>query len=184
MEKVYRFQRICFICFIVFALALFVYALWFMTDFKDLFGLELRINKPVADFHDVVLQKLNQRMFWFALFVVVCILIQGTLELRGKVPDLFATSVFAIVLLVAAGCCVYFLVVLAPISRTYQALDFSNVVMEGAVEYHPSGRAFILGKIVFSSSAVFFVAYAFVLMASHRIHMRRKKESKETCHAS
>lgn len=182
MEKVYRIQRICFVCFIVFASALFVFALWFMTDFKDLFGLELKINKSVADFHDVVLQKLNQRMFWFALSVVACIIVLQMLELPGKVPDRFAMMVSIVVLLVAAGCCIYFLVALPTILRTYRALDFSNVVMEGAVEYHPSERAFVLGRIVFSSSAVFFIAYVFVLVASHRISMRHKRESKESCH--
>lgn len=167
MEKVFRLQRLFTVLYAVAAILVFVFALFFLTDFKDLFGLELKINQDIAYFHDVVLQGFNQRLFVFALCLVAGIALCYMLEIRSKVPDLFALAIMCAFLIAASVFCIVLMGSLGAMRSTYWALDYSMVAMEGAIEYIPNDRTFLMGSILMPVSALLFLGFAAVLIVSH-----------------
>lgn len=172
MEKTFRLQKTLSVIFIIVVVAMGIYILWFMTDFKDLFGLELKMNKPVAEFHDGPLQSFNTQFFYYSLVMICSILLIMFLELSKKVPDLFALVVMDAVLLAGAGYALYSFVQLEALHNVYASLDFSKVAMEGAVEYLYNDRAFIIGKVMCVIDSCVFIAYAGTLAFSHILYMK------------
>ena len=55
MRKLFKGQRILSVLYILASIGMFLFALAFMTEYSDLFGLKLPQNQEIAMFHDVVM---------------------------------------------------------------------------------------------------------------------------------
>lgn len=93
MYKIFKAQKVMAGIYTVTAVAVFIFALTFMTEYKDLFGLKLKQNSQISFFHDSVLQTFNRQIFVFALVGILVILCSFLLEVFSKVPDRFALMV-------------------------------------------------------------------------------------------
>jgi hypothetical protein len=174
MEKFFKFQKIMLILFIIISAAMFCASLYFMTDFKDLFGLKLKFNQPIAVFHDDLMQGFNQQFFWFTLFAMLVVFLAFCLEIPHAVPDRFALIVMGVCLLAVIGFTVYALVRLPHLVQVYNGLDFSKLDLEGAVDYQPRNIAF---WILMALSAIHIGVSLLLLAAlslSHRSFVKHK----------
>jgi len=175
MVKAFKIQKAMWWVFMVCMLTLFVYSLWFMTDFKDLFGLELKINKPVAYFHDVVMQGFNQQLFVASLIGCSAIFLSLCLEIRTKVPDAIALGIMGIIL-VGLGIFDIVAIIKFPVfEHMYMALDLSHLDMEGATEYIQKSRAFISGIILYCIELIVVLGYFSTLVTSHVYFLKNQR---------
>ena len=67
MRKLFKGQRILSVLYILASIGMFLFALAFMTEYSDLFGLKLPQNQEIAMFHDVILQTFNRQIFAWSL---------------------------------------------------------------------------------------------------------------------
>ena len=111
---------------------MFLFALAFMTEYSDLFGLKLPQNQEIAMFHDVIgFRRLTARFLpgrWWVSRIALIVF----LEILSCVPDRFA---LVVMLLLMVACCygaVNSIMNLQAISVYYQGLDFSVPVSGGA----------------------------------------------------
>lgn len=167
MEKLFKVQRLVTVLYAIATILVFIFSLFFLTDFKDLFGLELKVNQEIAYFHNTVLQGFNQKLFYFSLALVIGIALTYMLEIMSKVPDLFALIVMTVFLILTSLFCVVIVTSLIEMLGVYETLDFSKVALEGAIEYIPNNRTFIMGNALFSVTAIVNVLFSVVLVASH-----------------
>lgn len=174
MDKTFKLQKAMAVIYIIAALSLFIFSLWFLTDFNDLFGLKLKANAKVTVLHNNVLQPFNTNFFWFALVSVFSIFLVAFLELNKKVPDLFALIIMGLVLIAGCAASIYFFHRLGLIDSVYLALDYSGVALEGTSEYIVNNRAFVIGKVLTGINALVDLIYVTVLTISH---IRFRKEA-------
>lgn len=71
MRKLFKGQRILSVLYILASIGMFLFALAFMTEYSDLFGLKLPQNQEIAMFHDVILQTFNRQIFAWSLVGVI-----------------------------------------------------------------------------------------------------------------
>ena len=90
MRKLFKGQRILSVLYILASIGMFLFALAFMTEYNDLFGLKLPQNQEIAMFHDVILQTFNRQIFAWSLVGVIGIALIVFLEILSCVPDRFA----------------------------------------------------------------------------------------------
>ena len=93
MRKLFKGQRILSVLYILASIGMFLFALAFMTEYSDLFGLKLPQNQEIAMFHDVILQTFNRQIFAWSLVGVIGIALIVFLEILSCVPDRFALVV-------------------------------------------------------------------------------------------
>lgn len=176
MVKIFKFQKLMLIFFIIASVAMFCASLYFMTDFKDLFGLKLKFNKPIAAFHDDLMQSFNQQFFWFTLFALLVVFLAFCLEIPHAVPDRFALIVMGVCLLAVVGFAVFALVRLPQLARVYEGLDFSKLDSEGAVDYQPRNMAFVVLMILSGIHICVSLSMLAVLGLSHRSYLKNRKD--------
>ena len=92
MRKLFKGQRILSVLYILASIGMFLFALAFMTEYSDLFGLKLPQNQEIAMFHDVILQTFNRQIFAWSLVGVIGIALIVFLEILSCVPDRFAAD--------------------------------------------------------------------------------------------
>ena len=172
MVKIFKFQKLMLILFIIASVAMFCASLYFMTDFKDLFGLKLKFNKPIAAFHDDLMQGFNQQFFWFTLFALLVVFLAFCLEVPRAVPDRFALIVMGICLLAVLGFAVFALLRLPQLERVYEGLDFSKLDSEGAVDYQPRTVAFRVLEVLSAIHIGVSLVLLAVLTLSHRSYVK------------
>lgn len=102
MRKLFKGQRILSVLYILASIGMFLFALAFMTEYSDLFGLKLPQNQEIAMFHDVILQTFNRQIFAWSLVGVIGIALIVFLEILSCVPDRFA---LVVMLLLMVACC-------------------------------------------------------------------------------
>lgn len=167
MERTFRLQRIIAVCFLVMCVVLFVLSLGFMTDFKDLFGLQLKPNKPVAYLHDVLLQGYNRSLFHLAVCALLVAVVSIVLETNRKVPDLSALLVMDTLLVVLVIWSVMQVLSLAGIEPVYLATDYSKVRLEGGFDYVLNTRTFAISYVVEILFALHCLAFGTLLTLAH-----------------
>ncbi len=172
MERTFRLQRICAVLFLVMGIALFVLSLGFMTDFKDLFGLQLKANKPVAYLHDVLLQGYNRSLFHLAVCALLVAVLSFVFETNRKVPDMIALVVMDVLLAALFVRTVMLIATLAGLEPVYLSADYSKVRLEGGFDYVPRTRTFLLGYLVESLFALVCLAFGVMLAVSHALFVR------------
>jgi len=174
MEKSFRMQKALWWVYVASVLVLFVYSLWFMTDFKDLFGLQLKVNRPITTFHDAEMQPFNRQLLAASLCAVTVVLLSLYLEVRTKVPDRFALLVMGVLLFALAAFSISVMVRIPALKSMYSALDFSKLDMEGAIEYVPRTRAFALGMVIHGVAATIDIAFLACMVSSHVLFIRKE----------
>ncbi len=179
MYKTFHIQKAAMWAFSILAVAAFAYALYFMTDYKDLFGLKLQLNAQIAEFHDETLQTFNQQIFVAAIVGVLVILVSRMLEVQDKVPDLFAVVVICVLL----GWILYenvtFYVRIDEIREIYTNLDFQYYYLEGTADYELSLSTFSLGQGLYLVFSAVCGVYGLSLLGSHvayRVGRRHRSE--------
>lgn len=176
MKRLFTAQKCVSILYIVMTLVVFVYTLAFMTQYSDLVGLKMAQNRLIANFYDVGLQPFNRQMFAWALLAVAGVALIFFLEIRTRVPDLFAVVVMALCM---AACCygAFFAISnLTALSAYYAQLDFSHLVLEGgAADYQPKFATFQIGTGIYMAQLVVCVSLAAILVASHVKYKKLEK---------
>ena len=150
MRKLFKGQRILSVLYILASIGMFLFALAFMTEYSDLFGLKLPQNQEIAMFHDVILQTFNRQIF--ALVVMLLLMVACCYGAANSIMNLQAISVY------------------------YQGLDFQYLSLEGLENYQLQFTTFRLG-VVFNALYISVCgALAIDLTASHLTFVRLKKE--------
>ncbi len=179
MKKLFTAQKCACVLYIVMTLAVFVYALAFMTQYSDLVGLKLEQNRQIANFYDVGLQTFNRQTFALSLLAVVGIALIFFLELRTRVPDRFAVVVMALCM---AVCCYGAFVGVAnlrDLSAYYGRLDFSALVLEGGpADYRPRFTTFQVGIGLYIAQMAVCAGFAGILTASHVTYKKLEKRGR------
>lgn len=179
MKRLFTAQKCACILYIVMTLAVFVYALAFMTQYSDLVGLKLEQNRQIARFYDVGLQTFNRQTFALSLLAVVGIALLFFLEIRTRVPDRFAMVVMVLCLAVCCyGACIG-IANLLDLSAYYGRLDFSSLVLEGGpADYQPKFTTFQVGVGLYIAQLVVCAGFAGVLVASHVTYKKLEKRGR------
>lgn len=176
MKRLFTAQKCASILYIVMTLVVFVYTLAFMTQYSDLAGLKMAQNKLIANFYDVGLQVFNRQIFAWALLAVAGIALIFFLEIRTRVPDLFALVVMTLCM---AACCygAYFAITnLLALSTYYARLDFSYLALEGgAADYQLKFATFQIGTGIYIAQTVICAGFAVILAASHVKYKKLEK---------
>lgn len=175
MQKLFRVQRILIVAYIATALLAFIYALAFMTEYQNLFGLRLPLNKAVSEFHDQALQSFNRSILAWALGGVGFIALAFFLEAFSTVPDRFALVLLLASLAAVAFGAVSSLARIPALEETYRGLDTTFLEMEGLRGYQLNFLPFTLGRIVYLLQTVSCVCLGCALTASHLCFLRQKK---------
>lgn len=166
-------QKGFYYAFLVMAVVMFLYALVFMTDFSDLFGLIMAANAPIAEFHDVLMQDFNQMAFICAIFGIFVYLFSKFLQINTHVPDTFALVVMAACALVLVGFSCYAIVELQVLQGIYLGLDFSSFAIEGgSSDYAIELRTFTAGKVLYAVQIALVIAYVADLFANHKTYKK------------
>ena len=176
MRKLFKGQRILSVLYILASIGMFLFALAFMTEYSDLFGLKLPQNQEIAMFHDVILQTFNRQIFAWSLVGVIGIALIVFLEILSCVPDRFA---LVVMLLLMVACCygaANSIMNLQAISVYYQGLDFQYLSLEGLENYQLQFTTFRLGVVFNALYILVCGALAIDLTASHLTFVRLKME--------
>lgn len=179
MKGLFKAQRSLSVCYIVLSVGTFLYSLFFMTEYSDLFGLILSQNQEITKFHDVILQTFNRQIFTWALVAVVGVFVMICLQIPTRVPDRFALVVMAGLLAALIFGAVTALGNLRAISAYYQNLDFSWLYLEivgDAEEYVPKLTTFHLGNVLYTVQIAVNCLFGAVLTASHFRFVQLKKK--------
>ena len=175
MERIFRLQRLVAMLFLVMTIAVFVFSLFFMTDFKDLFGLMMKLNEDVAYFHDTVLQGYNQQIFLAAVAGLVVLLVFFLLQAFSRVPDVFALVIMTVCCIALASFSVYAIVSTAELESVYLSLDYSHVAMEGGFDYVVRTRTFTASFVINGLYVAVCAAMAAIMNISHFTFVRKCK---------
>ena len=178
MERTFRCQKLLAVLFVVGNVVLFVLHLGFMSDFKDLFGLQLKANKPVAYLHDVLLQGFNKALFQLSVIAILIAVGSALLHCFSRVPDRFALIVMEACLVFLLVRSIMLFVSLAGIEQVYLTTNFSKVRLEGGFDYIPRIRTFAATYVILGINITLQVAYALVLFLSHLFFIREKGATK------
>ncbi len=163
-------QKNMFFLFGLSTVAVFVFSLYFMTDYQDLFGLfgvRYEANKLVADFHDNLMQSANQTFFKFAIFGILTAVFALAMEIRHKVADKFALIVLCVLFAVLVGVAIYNIITLSGLLDAYTNLDTSFVDDEGGSEHIRKYTAFYVGFAVYGINAIATVLMGVILTKNH-----------------
>lgn len=175
MKKLYQGQRIMSVVYTIMAIIVFLYALVFITEYNDLFGLRLPQNQAIAQFYEGILQNFNRQILVWAIVGVVGILVIVMLEIRTKVPDRFAAIVMTAYM---AACCfgsvdgVRNILAIQTYSRT---LDFQYLPLEDIVDYQLEFTTFQAGVGIYAVHILVCVVFAAVLLLSHIKYIKMEK---------
>ena len=154
-------------------IAVFIFSLFFMTDFKDLFGLLMKMNEDVANFHDNIMQGYNQQIFLAAVGGLVVLLLFFFLQAFSRVPDVFALAVITAACVALCAFSAYAIASTVRLETIYLGLDFSHVAMEGGVEYVVRTRTFSASMILNGLYIVCCIAVIVVMNISHFFFVRK-----------
>lgn len=176
MQRIFKAQKALFMVFAVLSCVVFAYTLSFMTDFSPLFGLELKQNEFVSQFHDVFMQGFNKTLFTFAVYGVVLIAVGSYFQLGKYVPDGIAAVVMSLALAGVLYSCYYALINLPDLQVWAVSLDYSKLAMEGIDNFQLNTRIFPIGMALYGVYAVVSAALIAVMIAGNRIF--KKSEAK------
>lgn len=177
MQKQFRTQKILLIAFIAMVLLAFIYALAFMTEYQNLFGLRLPLNQDVSAFHDVALQSFNRTILAWALGGIGLIALAFALETFSTLPDRFALFMMLIGLAVLTYGCISNLQAIPPLEETYRNMDITYLELEGLSDYQLNFIPFNIGKAIYILHIVVNVCLDIALVLSHLYGLREKKEA-------
>ncbi len=173
MYKSFKMQKISMYTFIITSILAFVYALFFMTQYRDLFGLKLKLNEAISLFHDQYMQQINKSLFVVAIFGIVILGFGYMFEINRKVPDVFALIVMCSSLTFYASCSAYFIFKINEAYNKYILLDFQNMYLEGPSDYVLRTETFYIGYVIYSIIILVSVTYCISMINSHIQYVKK-----------
>lgn len=168
MAKLLKRQKLFMNLFTVVAATVFVYALGFMTQYRELFGFKLKQNKGVADFYEITLQGFNKYIFIVSLIGMLMIFIAYCLEINSKVPDKFALIIMSVMLIGYAAALVFAVIQLVTMTGEYQSVDFSFVAFEGLENAKVKLETFYIGYAIFGVAIINCILYVFSMVTCQK----------------
>ena len=178
MQRIFKTQKITAGIYTVMAVAVFLFTLVFMTEYKDLFGLKLKQNSQISFFHDSVLQTFNRQIFLLALIGILIVVFSFFLETFSKVPDRFALAVMEILLVVCCAGSVYALTNIQAVEAFYKTLDFQYLNLEGLMDYKPRFTTFQIGLVIYLLQIVTCAGYGIAIAMSHVTFVKNEKKGR------
>ena len=175
MKKVFRAQVVAAILFILIAAVIFIYALAFMTDYENLFGLMLPANESVVVFHDRILQTFNKGILVWAIVGMAGVACTFIMETLTKVPDRFALIFMAVMLGACVYGSIYALQNLPAIMSYYRTMDISSIHLEGIQDYTLKFTTFYIGIGLYAAQLVICALYLASLIVSHTTFVKLRK---------
>jgi len=178
MRKIFKTQKAAAVIYAVMSVAVLLYTLLFMTEYKDLFGLKLKQNSQVSIFHDSILQTFNRQIFALALFGIIVIALSFFLEIFHRVPDWFALVVLEACLI---GCCVgavYAITNIQAVETFYRNLDMQYLYLEGLDDYQLKFTTFRVGIGIYVAQLAVCIAYGSAMLASHITYKKIEKKGR------
>ena len=175
MEKTFKIQRVGFIIYLITLLIVAFFSLSFMTNYENLFGFYLPINKGVIDFHQHMLGY-NNVLFWFSVVGCVSILFMFVFELKSKICDLFALGVMTTFGAVNIASSVYGFMRLSSLMTEYKGVDLGGLgIIEKKIEgdvYNLQFETFYIGYAVLAILLVITLAYIATLWINHILYKK------------
>ncbi len=172
MKKNMKIQKLFYNLFFIMQIVTVIYALGFMTDFAELFGLMLKENEAITHFHDIAMQSFNKTILAVAVFGVIVFIMSVFLQIKKYVPDRFALIMLIIPLLFIAVFSIFAITQLQVLGDMYTVLDFSNLSKEGGSEHILQMRTFEIGTIIYAIQTIFTALYAACLFNNHRTYKK------------
>ncbi|MFI3163444.1 MAG: hypothetical protein R3Y65_03250 [Bacillota bacterium] len=180
MQNNMKKQRNAFFLFAAISLLVFVFSLYFMTDYQDLFGLvgnRYTENKLVADFHDDMMQPANQIFFKFGVVAILTAVFAMLMEVRTKVADKFALIVLCVLFAVLIGSAIYNLLQVTSLYNVYDGLDTSWVDDEGGTAHIRKYTAFYVGWVVYALQIISTALLGFIMAKNHFGFLKLAKQA-------
>ncbi|MFI3254609.1 MAG: hypothetical protein R3Y63_09775 [Eubacteriales bacterium] len=165
--------------FLLNSLVILIFTLGFMTDYSDLFGLQLEANKPIAEFYGVLMQGFIKNAFVLALIVIFGYVCIRGLEINKKIPDKFALVIAGFFLLIALGSSIWAIMSMQSLQSVYLGLNFEDLIRESGAEHIIQTRAFSLGTGLYGYQGVLSAAFIGVLASNHFTFMKKYGEVAE-----
>lgn len=154
-------QKVVFVIYATLMILLFVYALGFMTDFKELFG---QSNSAIRNFHDETLQGFNREVFWVGIIGVISFVIFMVLEIKDKVADYFALGFVGVFGLFNVISGIMFIPKLLGLKEEYLGLNFDSLLLADGQVYNITTRIFDMGLALYI--AVIIISLVLIVVTS------------------
>lgn len=167
MSRRFKVQRSLMCLSLLVSAALFVNALYFMTDYKGLFGLELPMNEAIAVFHDDLMQGFNQFLLYASLYGLAIVGVAFLLECFTKVPDTFAMLVMLLLFAGSAACSGYAIARALELQEVYLNLDFTFLLLEAGDEHIVTLGAFTSTLVLSAVNILTALSAGYACAASH-----------------
>lgn len=165
-------QKIVFVIYSVVMLLLFVYALSFMTDFKELFG---QSNRAIAEFHDVTLQGFNRLVFTVGIISVLSFVALVILEIKNKIADYFALAFVGASAVFNTVMGIILIPQLMELKDVYLQLDFDSLLLSVGQVYTVTTRTFDMGVTLYLVSIVVSLVLIVVTSVNTNIYLRKNR---------
>ncbi len=183
MNKIFKFQKVMFVCYFIMLILSAIYALSFMTAYQDLFGYENVLNESVANFH-TELQKYNRVIFYLAVVGAISIIPLFALEINKKVPDKIALIIMGAFSIVFLVFCVYGIIKIPGFIKEYHGLDFKwlwleNPTLDQDYVYQTKDLTFYLGYALYSVSFLCIILFQVSLFASHFTYLKQEEKGED-----
>lgn len=174
--KCFKFQKIMFVIYLVMLVASFIFAMSFMTQYADLFGLESPLNEGIANFHDAM-QVFNKQIFGLSAVGLISIVFMYLLETNKKVSDKLAIIVMSVFAIVSIALSVFGIMRIEQFMNQYKAIDFQYASFEdpALADYELKFETFYIGYGLYITLLVSSVSYILSLVLSHVLYLKVKK---------
>lgn len=166
MKKLLIMQKVMFVIYIIAMVALFLYSLGFMTQYRDFQYLASYENYVLYEFHHERLIPYNNFIFNLAIVSIVTILIVFSCKYNKKLPNLVTTVIGILITIPTIISSVYSLKILPGLKKDYQGFDFSYVPEETYEPYTPSTLAFDIGEILSIALIIIMVLFIAILVVN------------------
>ena len=168
LEKSFKFQKVMFVIYLLMIVISFIFALSFMTQYSNLFGLETVLNQGVIDFYDHM-QSFNKMYIYLLIVSLVSIIFMFMLETHHRVADTFALIVMGVFVAIFIGTSIYALINMMNLMGEYQNCDFTYLALEAPEleNYQREFETFYIGYIVIPFALLGGIGYYLSLLLSH-----------------
>ena len=168
LEKSFKFQKVMFVIYILVIVISFIFALSFMTQYANLFGLQLVLNQSIIDFHNNM-QNFNKMYIYLLIISLVSIIFMFLLETHHRVADRFALIVMGVFVGIFIGTTLYALINMTSLMNDYQNCNFDYIALEASElgDYQRQFETFYIGYGVVSISLLGAIGYYLSLLLSH-----------------
>ena len=177
LKRSFKMQKIMFFMYLFVVILEFIFAVSFMTQYSNLFGLELPLNDGIRIFHDNM-QIFDRFMFYSSLVGLVSIIFIYALEVNKKVCDRFALIVLGVFVAFLIGSSIFSLIRLTQLLGEYKSVDFKYISIEDPeiVDYQLRFETFYIGYVLNAFSILVFLIFLGNLIFNHIKFLKLKKE--------